>query len=323
MEKSPINVLFGNIINRFENIQSNTLDDHYKAFQSGYISQEIAYDDLPNKVKTPSSDTKSRQIYLQETYLTYLWSYIYSIFVIHEEGIQKRMINNTWDGIIQYDSPLLISAKDLFLWSISLIDTYSCWDKKLPNPEKHTNEQEKFYAEKVNGIFQDAVTFIMFHEFAHLTLGHDIYYESKENAQKKEEKNYNLHELEKDSDNFAFSILVKEDDEYSKQLTSTLAVQFVMTSSFLLEPKKYQTIQHSHPTLDNRLFYFFQNMRLKDEKHDFYIKYISSLGLRMYLEKDKILDINENIGIFDTIEDITNFYLEKLDQFRIKLQNNQ
>lgn len=322
MTKSPVAVLFGNIIHRFENIQSNTLNEHLKAVQSGYISPEIDYDDSPKKVKTPSSNTKSRQIYLQETYLSYLWSFIYSIFVIYEEGIQKRMLNDTWDGMIKYDSPLLKRAFNLFSWSISLIDTYSYWDENLPNPEKHTDEQEKFYAEKVNGIFQDAVTFLMFHEFAHLTYGHDVYFESKDNSQKKQDENYILLELEKDADNFAFSVLVKEENEYSKQFASTLAVQFVMTSSFLLEPSKNQTIQYSHPTLDNRLFYFFQNMTVKDKENSFYIKHISSLGLQIYLEKYKILSTDETNRVFDTIEDMIDFYLEQLDHFRAKLQDN-
>ena len=323
MEKSPINVLFGNIVNRFEKIQPDILDTHYKAIESGYISTEIDYDESPHKVKTPSSNRITRQIYLQETYLSYLWSFIYSIFVIHEEVIQKRMIEGTWNGMVNYDdNPLLTSAHKLFLWSISLIDTYSPWDNKLPNPKIHANVQEQFYAEKVNGIFQDAVAFIMFHEFAHLTHGHDIYYKLKDNTQEDKEKNYNLLEIEKEADNFAFDTLMKEYDDPSKQLTSILAIQFVLISSFLLEPNKNQTIQDNHPTLDNRLFYFLQKIKIEKVEHDFYIKYISSLGLQMYLEKYKILNANEKINKFDTVENMISFYLEVLDHFRERLQNS-
>ena len=316
-------MLFGNIVSRFEKIQPDILDTHYKAIESGYISTEIDYDESPHKVKTPFSNRKTRQIYLQETYLSYLWSFIYSIFVIYEEGIQKRMIERTWDGMVNYDdNPLLTRAHKLFLWSISLIDTYSPWDNKLPNPKIHANAQEQFYAEKVNGIFQDAVAFIMFHEFAHLTHGHDIYYKLEDNTQEDKEKNYNLLEIEKEADNFAFDTLMKEYDDTSKQLTSIFAIQFVLTSSFLLEPNKSQTIQYSHPTLDNRLFYFLQKINTGKVEHDFYIKHISSIGLRMYLEKYKILNTYNKINEFDTVEDMINHYLETLDHFRKKLQNN-
>lgn len=81
-------------------------------------------------------------------------------------------------------------------------------------------------------------------------------------------------EIEKEADNFAFDTLMKEYDEPSKQLTSILAIQFVLTSSCLLEPNKSQTIQYSHPTLDNRLFYFLQKINTEKVEHDFYIKYI-------------------------------------------------
>lgn len=316
MEKSPINVLFGNIINRFETIQSTTLEEHYKAIKSGYISPQIDYDNSPRKLKTPCSNTKSRQIYLQETYLSFLWSNIYSIFVIHENGIQKRMIEGTWDGVILYDTPLLKRAKELLLWSISLIDQYSEWDITLPNPEIHENDEEKKYAEKINGIFQDAVSFLMFHEYAHLTLGHDEYFKEKTN-----ELNDNIVsqfiELEKDADDIALDKIGKE------QISSIIAVTFVITSSLLIEPIENQTLQTKHPTTDNRLFNIFQKIHFDTKESEFYVKYLSILYIQMYLIKHKVIDIKTMNTTFDTVDDMLSFYLEKLDIFRAKLKSNQ
>lgn len=320
--KSPINCLLGNILQRFETIQENTLDEHYKAIQAKYVSPEIDYDEVPGKVKTPFSHRESRQIYLQETYLSYLWSFIYAVFIIHEEGIQKKMLAVTWDGNIRCDSQLLIRARELFLWSTSLIDTYSPWNEKLPNPKSHLNEEEKFYAEKVNTIFQDAVAFILFHEFAHLIFGHDKYFASPaKDPLAKNEKNYNLIELEKEADNFAFERILKEHKTYSSELAGILASAFAIISSFLIEPNTQGTNQDHHPTSDNRLFYLLQNIKIKDERHDFYIKYLATLGLHMYLEKYHLLDANKERLVFDTVDDQISDYLQKLDDFRIRQEN--
>jgi hypothetical protein len=62
---------------------------HFKALESKKVSPWIDYDNGNDPVKGPKANLKTRQIYLQETYLEHLWSFIYSIFVIYEEGIQE------------------------------------------------------------------------------------------------------------------------------------------------------------------------------------------------------------------------------------------
>lgn len=313
---TPITVLWGNIINRFETIQPDMLNEHYRAVKQGQISKAINYDNAKEKVKTPHSNIKSRSIYLQETYLSFLWANIYSIFVIHEEGIQKRMIEGTWNGIIQYEASLLQRAKKLFLWSTSLVDEFSDWDTTLPNPSIYTNDEENFFVEKVNGIFQDAVTFLMFHEYAHLTLGHDKYFNEK--TKKEDNTVASLFiELEKDADDIALDIVGKE------QISSIVAVVFVITSSLLIEPTQNQTLQIKHPTTDNRLFNIFQKLQFTTKENEFYIKYLSTLYLQMYLIKQKVVDISVLSSAFDTVDDMLSFYLEKLDLFRAKLKMNE
>ena len=105
--ESPITVLWGNIIHTLENADESSLSRHKEAIKSGKLAEFIAYDNRKDRVRTPYADIKTREINLQETYLSHLWAFIYSVFVIYEEGIQKRLINNTFDGALKFDTPLL------------------------------------------------------------------------------------------------------------------------------------------------------------------------------------------------------------------------
>ncbi len=174
--ESPITVLLGNIINSFENIDASSIEMNIKAVESGDLAKSISYDNGKRKVRTPCADLKTREIEIQETYLSHLWAFIYSVFVMYEEGIQRPLINNTFDGSLRFETDLLRRAKVLFDWSISLTKKYSDWDESLPNPRRYNSDEEKYYAEKVNSIFQSAVSYLMYHEFAHLTQNHDSYF---------------------------------------------------------------------------------------------------------------------------------------------------
>ncbi|MFZ1574313.1 MAG: hypothetical protein WAT36_03565, partial [Chromatiaceae bacterium] len=126
--QSPITILWGNIVHAFENADGSALMLHKAATESGKLAKSISYDNGRDKVRTPFADLKTREINLQETYLCHLWSFIYSVFVMYEEGIQKPLINNAFDGALRFDTPLLQRAKALFDWSISLTKEHSEWN---------------------------------------------------------------------------------------------------------------------------------------------------------------------------------------------------
>lgn len=211
--ESPITVLWGNILHSFENADEFALELHKKATKCGKLAKSIAYDNRKEKVRTPFADLKTKEIYLQETYLSHLWSFIYSVFVMHEEGIQKPLINNCFDGALRFETPLLQRAKLLFDWSISLTSEYSDWDELLPNPRIYNDEREQFYGEKVNAIFQDSVAYLMFHEFAHLTQGHESFFLGACLGEISEEDLAERIQMENEADQYAFSMLVKDTDD--------------------------------------------------------------------------------------------------------------
>lgn len=113
-------------------------------------------------------------------------------------------------------------------------------------------------------------------------------------------------------------MLLKDDRSDMQKSTDILPILFTITSSFLIEPIEYKTFQKQHPTLDNRMLCLLQKVDIEEEKAHFYIYTLATFGMRSYLERHKILKREDNVGTFDTVEDLLTFYFNKLDEFRNK-----
>jgi hypothetical protein len=311
--ESPITVLWRNIIHTFENIDNSSLKMHQKAVNSGKLSSSIVYKDEKVKVKTPYSDIKKRAINIQETYLSYLWAFIYPVFVMYEEGIQKPLINDAFDGSLKFDKPLLQRAKILFDWAISLTDKYSEWNEKLPNPRTHNSDEEKFYAEKVNAIFQSAIAYLMFHEFAHLTLNHDSFFIGIDVCDMSESELADRIQIENEADHYAFNMIINDQYNEKQQYVKGLSVLFVMCSSLLIPSKVRSVKQDIHPDLDNRIVSVLQSLNLRTEKDQFYCWHLGDFAIRLFLLKH---DIDIPADEFETAQDAFFSHLKRLDDIK-------
>ena len=311
--ESPISVLWGNIVHTFENMDSASLSMHFDATRSGKLSAAIAYDNGKGKVKTPFANLDTREINLQETYLSHLWSFIYSVFVMYEEGIQKPLINNSFDGNLKFDTPLLQRAKTLFDWSISLTYKYSEWDDGLPNPRKHNSNEEKYYAEKVNGIFQSSVSYLMFHEFAHLTQGHDSFFLGVKRSELSESDIVERIQMENEADHFAFDMLIKQHDDDKQRWVKGLSILLVICSALLIVPTTQGVKQDTHPDIDQRILSVLQRLNLATEESKFYCWYLCGFAIRFYLIKHYI-DLEP--GEYETAQEAFFSYLDKLDEIK-------
>jgi len=311
--ESPITVLWGNIVHTFENVDDASLKMHQEATESGNLSNAIAYDNRKEKVRTPYADIHTREINLQETYLSHLWAFIYSVFVMYEEGIQKPLINNTFDGSLKFETPLLKRAKLLFDWSISLTNSYSEWNEKLPNPRTYNSNKEKFYAEKVNGIFQYAVAYIMFHEFAHLTLRHDSFFLGVDMNNMDESEIAERVQVENEADQYAFNMLIKDQNDEKQKWLKGLSILLATCSALLITSTAQGIKQSSHPDLDQRMLNVLQGLNLATKEAQFYCWYLCSFSIRFYLIKH---NIDVPAGKYETEQDAFFSYLDLLDEIK-------
>ena len=309
MSDAPINKLYNNIMKFFEttNPHSKILLKRY--VEDGKLNPEIIIEEGRELIKFPFVNLKTNQITIQSTYLSHLWAFIYSVFVIYEEAIQKKLLDKTFTGQIDLDSDLLKRANLLLSWSMSLKTTYSDWDTTLPNPDIDYSEQnsETYYIEKINNLFQSSVSFLLYHEVAHVVNGHKSYYFGFDKL-----NNYDdIKELEKEADDFAFNTLIYDDNEKNK-IEKGLSIMIVFCSAFMLTPH-HSLSQKKHPDIDQRLLTIINKLNFEKIENEFYIYYLGSYILQMYLQKEEEPILS---GIYDNHKELFYLYLDQIDNIK-------
>lgn len=252
----PIRVLQNNVIHHFENVRDDALEKHKKWVDTGKIKPGIKWLIEKEKVSSPYAACNSKQIAIQEVFLSYVWAITYALVVIYEEAIQKKMIAHQWTGVIELNTPLLQGAERLFNWALSLTDKYSDWDKNLPNPEIQETDEEKFYAGKVNGIFLNAIVFILFHECCHLVNDHCAFLEkviNKHWSQLTATEREDYKALENEADLFAIESIISSTDSNKDKLIKGLSLVLANVSLLFIvkHPKILKSV--THPDVDTRL----------------------------------------------------------------------
>jgi hypothetical protein len=146
-ERLPVEVLVHNVIHSFETVAKRNAHLLKAAVDAGIIRPQIDYllDRIPPT--PPMVKLSTRMVTLQESYLAFLWAYIYSNFVIFEKGVQEKQIAGTFSGSIYFDTPLLDRAKRLENWRDNFTARYGPWDESLPNPRLPlTGDENSFVA---------------------------------------------------------------------------------------------------------------------------------------------------------------------------------
>ena len=142
-------------------------------------------------------------IVIEESFLSFIWTTIFSTIIDFDEFIQKPVLGKPEDKVAQKKS------RNLFNYGISLLTTYSEWDTEiLENPAKHDKNYEN-YVNITTMYFQYAFMFIILHEFSHGLMGHDVPFQEKDSLEKITD--------EFDADLFAFKLLLKStllEEEY-------------------------------------------------------------------------------------------------------------
>jgi len=151
----PIRVFYGHFEKIFDDIKAD-LAIKYPASDISQVVLHFKTDDRPAK----SPKALSWMIQVQDTFLSFLWAYCYGIMILTPMGGKELTDNERTD------------ARKLLNYAHSLLKYYSEWDKEsLPNPELHGKDEKRLIAAS-NWAFLVALNFIIYHEFAHIILGH-------------------------------------------------------------------------------------------------------------------------------------------------------
>jgi len=278
----PIRVLQNNIIHHFENVRDDALEKHKRWVDSGKVQPGIKFLIGKEIPISPYADCDTKEIVIQEVFLAYIWAMTYSLVVIYEEAVQKKMKAGMWNGNVELNTPLLQNAARLFNWALSLTDKYSDWNKGLPNPEIHGSTEEKYYAEKVNGIFLDAIVFILFHECCHLVNDHCKFInKAKSVDQLTQEEMQNYKAIENEAEIFAIESLIYPTDNNQLKLVKGLSIVLANISLLFIVKNPKHLKSPTHPDIDTRIHNFLEYLGYDLESFD-YLWYLACIACKIF-----------------------------------------
>jgi hypothetical protein len=304
VNRLPVCVLEHNIIHEFERLAASNNMDLRRTVDARQVKPliDLRVDQLPPI--GPKADLTERTILLHESHLALLWAYIYSSFVIYEQGVQKPMLDKTYDNAIHFSSELMVRAKRLQDWAYGFSHEYSDWDESsMPSPRSFRDETEKLYCDKANAVYLKAVCYLLLHEYAHLTLGH---------LPADEDATWSI-EQETDADNFAMSCMIEDrSSEVERQIVG-LSITLLCASNFLLQKDWRGIWQTYHPHLHDRLRNSIVALDLHSEESQFYVYFLAAIALRQYLLSQSIEVPRQET---ETAEQLFYEYLDSIDQVR-------
>lgn len=263
LDCSPVLALEHNITAAFESFHGNVAD----LVAGGLLDAEVLLEVDAAPPRTPNvSRTTPAQMRVHVAMLELLWAFIYSWMVIYEETVQKAQLRGDEVGSTNESNELLVSrAEKLWVWARELRNGYSPWPSDLPSPRAELNEQERWYAEKANYVFERATSFQLTHELAHVTQGH-LAISRDEAAQDALSA-----QLENEADLRAFEALVEQGFGDEEKLAQAWAVFSVMLASlFTCSDLRSALKTRRHPPLHHRLAHLANALDFQVERYRYY-----------------------------------------------------
>lgn len=277
----PIRTLYQNLHfwyrNTYPDFKTEELD---KAIKNLGLHEEINIIDREDKVAMPAGVGTFKIITIQETFLSYLWCISYSLMFLYDKSILEPRINPN----LQFTDEIkdkIKNAHTLFDYGVSLLEKYNPWDiDNLPNPEYYDSLDDE-YIEKANGVYVNAVNFILLHELGHVVLGHiekDIE-NQKNNIIKPPEE---ILKEEYEADEFAFERILKGADNLTNQATVAAGIVAGFCSYLFCSSNMKGG---DHPDPDERLKIALDKLNLIEEDN---LWGVSCLAFKLWSIENKV-----------------------------------
>lgn len=252
----PIRVLKHNLTHRLVERNAELISELQLNFKlQSHIKYHIA--ELPLIEKQTPFIESSGHINIHETFLAYIWSVTFSMFVMYEEGIAiPDYLNRDIEPPKKHNPELLELAKELFDYSKSLIRVYSEWDKDyFPNPEYFDeNTDEGYYILKTNDLYVEVLNFVLYHEMSHAEFEHI------NNIQSNSLSNDEIKKLELEADTRAIELML-----FNCRNTNATQIAITIGLASMLFSRNDLYGGKNHPNIDVRIENFLQKVNLQDD----------------------------------------------------------
>ena len=308
IDESPVLALKNNILFAFENASLGFANDLKNAVAKGLISQDInlIQDWIPARGPrvTREASSKPAVMHLYVTHLEMLWAFIYGWMILFEEDIQKPQLDGR-SPVVHGTTSLSARALALLSWAMQIGTQYQPWPKELPSPTTYVDTKEQWYGEKANLVFQQAVAYLLAHEYAHITSGHLEILSGLDSTSP-------IHiEMEKEADIKAFEIAVGHDNGDGEWLSRPYAAVCAVLSSFCMIGRTPALLgPRTHPALHHRLNHLLSALNFQTEERKVYFCTLSALALEQFFPYAHDL---RGGPLFDTGEDWLQDVFDRLD----------
>lgn len=284
-----VTCLNNNVIEKFENYRSSSKKIHEDANLEKLVNPEIILDMNAPITEGCYSIFASRKIVLNYNYLTYLWAIIYSMFFITETFNEECLAGKNHICGILADTKDKQDAIQIFNWVLSVRKQFTAYPKTLPRPDNADayGDKIKSFIGNANAIYSRAVSFIMAHEFAHLTNKHDEVATLKLKGKDLIDSEIAIiQEAEKEADNYALDYCLNDNDSLEEKITTGYALISVVLSDLLFcnistVSKRY------HTDVDDRLNFVFQKMNIPKKELDCIYHFACNICLQFF-DREKI-----------------------------------
>jgi hypothetical protein len=297
----PIRVLHEMNLFMFQNTNQNFINELTEAFDKYGFSNtiNIVYGENPIK-RTPYIKNDIKAIYLDETFLSYLWCISHSIYTIYIQTVEYPRANKTVGYAKHEISQCKIDkANEIFNYAKFIIKDFYKWDiDHMPNPEKYLAEDRDFI-EQPSIFYTEAIKFILCHEYIHA-----IKHIDKIDINEYEESNFIEFEIEADYEAIE---LIKKGIFPSKEneLAVHIGITIGLLSMFFF---KQTTTQSKHPNKEDRFVTALDQLNLSENTPCWGIAII---GLKLWSEQFGLnlqfnLSLNDKEIFFQIIAQIKN-----------------
>lgn len=209
------------------------------------VLSKVRLEYLTENIRIIGPSTNGLKITLHDSFLSFLWTNIYSIIVTTPSGGKEVTLDENKQ------------ARELRKYGISLMQQYSAWDKEtMPNPELHPKDPKRLIGVS-NAVFLSAVQFILLHEFAHVFSGHPF-------VPLKDRTSENLRKMEVDADNVAIMWAMDSSNPDNK-FTDNIAWIAALNSLSYTPNKFSDTI--IHPSPEDRIILCLERLNLKEDDY--------------------------------------------------------
>jgi hypothetical protein len=265
---SPIFSLRHNIVHAFENARGGNRSALGEAVASGLVAPtlEVLVNTHPACGPRLLLDDVPK-IQFHVAHLELVWAFAYSWLVIFEEAVQKPLLEQTFYGRIWFHTDLTQRAAQLLGWARSLRMAATPWPDGLPTPTHGASVEEQCYVDKANSIFQDAMAFMAYHEFAHARYRH---HEAVDPRDRSAEGLATAVQLECEADDVAFHTVVPSGATDSlRRMLGWSVLTPVLSSLYLLRgPRALR--QTRHPHMHHRIQAMLEKLAFDEASRDYF-----------------------------------------------------